>query len=76
VSGNVASFRELAELIAKQFSPQVSVTGSPRTGPMPHNGYRPFDSSEIARAFPDFRATPWQEGIAAICRTSGKHFAS
>jgi nucleoside-diphosphate-sugar epimerase len=68
VSGEVASFRELAEFTAKQFSPAPAVRGAPRTGPMPHNGYRPFDAAGIRRAFPDFRSTPWREGIAATCR--------
>jgi UDP-glucose 4-epimerase len=72
VSGDVASFRELAEYTARQFSPSPSVTGSPRTGAMPHKGYRPFDASQITRAFPDFRITPWREGIAATCRAQKK----
>jgi len=67
VSGNVASFRELAEFTAAQFSPRVSISSSPRTGPMPHGGYRPFDPTAIKRAFPDFLITPWREGIASTC---------
>ena len=70
VSGEVASFRELAEFTASQFSPPPAVRGTSRTGVMPHNGYRPFDPSGIRRAFPDFRITPWREGIAATCRAS------
>jgi UDP-glucose 4-epimerase len=73
VSGTAVSFRELAEFTADQFSPRVSVTGSPRAGPMPHNGYRPFDASAVRRAFPEFQITPWQKGIAAACRiTAGE----
>ena len=68
VSGEVASFRELAEFTAAQYSPRVAVRSSPRSGPMPHGGYRPFDASAIAQAFPDFRPTPWREGVAAACR--------
>jgi nucleoside-diphosphate-sugar epimerase len=68
VSGSVASFRELAEFTAEQFSPRVAVSGTPRSGPMPHNGYRAFDASAIAQAFPDFRITPWREGVAAACK--------
>jgi UDP-glucose 4-epimerase len=68
VSGATASFRELAEFTAAQFSPAVPIKGSPRHGPMPHNGYRPFDAAEIRRAFPDFRSTSWREGLAAACR--------
>jgi nucleoside-diphosphate-sugar epimerase len=73
VSGATASFRKLAEFTAGLFSPRVSVKGSPRSGPMPHNGYRPFDAAAIQRAFPDFRSTPWREGLAAACRLPGSH---
>jgi UDP-glucose 4-epimerase len=72
VSGEVASFRQLAELTAAQFAPRVPISGSPRTGPMPHSGYRPFDAGGIKRAFPDFRATQWRDGVVAACRASAK----
>jgi UDP-glucose 4-epimerase len=68
VSGAVASFREIAELTVDQFSPRVSITTSPRKGPMPHNGYRPFDASGIKEAFPDISMTQWRDGITSICR--------
>jgi len=56
-TGTVHSFRE----IAKRFS--ANVKGSPRSGPMPHNGYRPFDPAATRAAFPDFRYTPLEEGL-------------
>lgn len=56
-TGTVHSFREIAE----KFSSKVK--GSPRSGPMPHNGYRPFDPSGVRKAFPDFRFTPLDEGL-------------
>jgi nucleoside-diphosphate-sugar epimerase len=65
-SGDVASFRELAELAASAFEPKVAVKGSPRSGPMPHNGYRPFDNSAIAQAFPSFCFRSWREGLTRI----------
>jgi UDP-glucose 4-epimerase len=68
VSGEVASFRELAELTAAQYSPRVPITGSPRAGPMPHDGYRPFDPAAISLAFPGIRMTPWREGVVAVCQ--------
>jgi UDP-glucose 4-epimerase len=69
VSGQVVSFRELAEFVAGQFMPRVIVKGTTRAGPMPHNGFRPFDSSGIAKAFPGFEITPWRDGVSAMCRT-------
>jgi UDP-glucose 4-epimerase len=67
VSGDVVSFRTLAEFIAAQFTPPVVVKGSPRVGPMPHNGLRAFAPSAALTAFPGFAFTPWQTGIAAMC---------
>ena len=65
-SGEVASFRELAEFAAGSFAPRVEIKGSPRTGPMPHNGYRPFDNSAVTKAFPGFRFKSWREGLMAV----------
>jgi UDP-glucose 4-epimerase len=67
VSGEVVSFRALAEFVAAQFTPTVAIQGSPRSGPMPHNGLRPFAPSAALAAFPGFSFTPWQRGIAAMC---------
>jgi len=64
VSGEVVSFRELAEFFAARVSPRVPVKGSPRTGPMPHDGYRPFDNRGVLSAFPGFRFKSWREGLA------------
>jgi hypothetical protein len=66
VSGEVVSFRELAEFAASAFTPRVDVTGSPRSGPMPHNGYRAFDHGAAPGAFPGFRFKGWREGLAHV----------
>ena len=67
VTGEVVSFRTLAEFIAAQFAPPVPIKGSPRVGPMPHNGLRPFAPSAALAAFPGFTFTPWREGVATMC---------
>jgi len=66
VSGETVSFRELAEFVASEFTPRVAVKGTPRTGPMPHNGFRPFDNAAVLRAFPGFRFRTAREGLARI----------
>jgi nucleoside-diphosphate-sugar epimerase len=66
VSGEVVSFATLAEFVAASFSPRVAVQGSPRTGPMPHNGYRPLSNRAVLEAFPGFRFKSWREGLAAV----------
>lgn len=65
-TGMVISFREAAELVSALFPEPSTITGSPRSGPMPHGGYRPFDPSATTRAFPDFRYTPPAEGFIAV----------
>jgi nucleoside-diphosphate-sugar epimerase len=63
-TGEVHSFREIAEMVAAQVSEPPAIQGSPRSGPMPHNGYRPFDPAATFRAFPDFRYTRLADGLA------------
>lgn len=68
VTGVVTSFREIAELAAARFQPRVRVTGTPRKGAMPHNGYRAFDAGLLAKSFPDLTLTPLAQGLDRIAR--------
>src|SRR5215470_17069276 len=63
-TGKVHSFREIAEHVSAGAPKKVSIKGSPRNGPMPHNGYRPFDNAATRGAFPDFSYTALSDGIA------------
>ena len=65
-SGEVVSFKDMAEMVVAQFDEAVAIKGSPRKGPMPHKGYRPFDVSATGAAFPEFRYTLPAEGIARV----------
>ena len=65
-TGQVWSFREIASMIAGMFPAPVPIQGSPRQGPMPHNGFRPFDPAATFAAFPDFRYTPLPEGLKRV----------
>ena len=64
-TGRVASFREIAELCVRLSGRPGDIRATPRQGPMPHNGYRPFDPAATHAAFPDFRYTPLEAGLAA-----------
>lgn len=64
-TGQVWSFREVASMVIGNFERPVTIKGSPRKGPMPHAGYRPFDASSAAN-FPAFRYTPLPEGLAKV----------
>lgn len=66
VSGDVVSFRELADFIVSDLNSVTSVKGSARSGLMPHNGYRAFDSAAISEAFPGFRFKTWKQGISRV----------
>jgi len=68
VTGEVASFREIAEMVVSHFDTPVQIKGSPRSGPMPHDGYRPFDAAACREAFPDFQYTLLPEGLALVHR--------
>ncbi len=66
VSGEIVSFRELAEFVADEFSPKVLVKDSPRTGPIPHGGFRAFDNSLALEAFVGFKFRSWREGLQRV----------
>lgn len=63
-SGVVITFREAAEIAVRLAGTASRILGTPRVGSMPHNGYRPFDISAVRAAFPDFRPTPPEAGMA------------
>jgi nucleoside-diphosphate-sugar epimerase len=65
-TGEVVSFRDMAEMVVAQFDTPVAIKGSPRKGSMPHKGYRPFDVSACREAFPEFRYTLPAEGITRV----------
>lgn len=66
VSGDLVSFRELAEFMAASFDTNVSVRSSVRSTPMPHNGYRAFDNSAVPKSFPNFKFKPYKEGLMRV----------
>ena len=65
-TGQVISFRDIAEEIVSKFDNPVAVKGSPRQGAMPHNGYRPFDAAATRAAFPGFSYTLVKEGLEKV----------
>ena len=65
-TGTVFSFREIAEQ-ATQITPNSSqIKSSPRSGPMPHNGYRAFDPAATHQAFRDFTYTNLKDGLRKV----------
>ena len=67
-TGTVPSFRVLADKAVALAAKPVAIKSSPRNGPMPHNGYRPFDPAATLAAFPGFRYTAIDAGLARAQR--------
>ena len=63
-TGVVTSFHEIAQMAVEKSGNKVKIACSPRSGPMPHNGYRPFDPKNTFKAFPDFTYTELSKGMA------------
>jgi nucleoside-diphosphate-sugar epimerase len=62
-TGAISSFREIAEIVVGMSLRPVAIEELPRTGPMPHNGYRAFDTAVCRAAFPDFSFVPLRAGL-------------
>jgi|JI10StandDraft_1071094.scaffolds.fasta_scaffold252587_1 UDP-glucose 4-epimerase len=63
-TGQVRSFREIAQDVVRIGASASAIQGTPRTGPMPHNGYRAFGIAACQRAFPDFVYTSIEDGLS------------
>lgn len=72
-TGSVASFRDIAERVTSLARTNVAIRARPRSGPMPHGGYRAFDPARAHAAFPDFRFTALADGLARVqAETTGR----
>jgi nucleoside-diphosphate-sugar epimerase len=63
-TGTVTSFHDIATMVAALAHSPLPLSSAPRSGPMPHNGYRPFDIAVCRAAFPDFNYVALGEGLA------------
>ena len=61
VTGVSTSFKDIAEIVAKQFD--GTVVSQPRPGPRPHLVHRFFDVTNTYKAFPTFCYTPLAKGL-------------
>ena len=62
-SGKVYSFKYLARLIINLSKKKSKLIKIKRMGPMPHNGYRPFNIQLLKDNFKDIKMTPITLGI-------------
>ena len=63
ITGKIYSFLEIAELTNKISKNNSSITKSKRVGPMPHNGYRPFENSLLKNYFKELKIKKMKDGI-------------
>ena len=64
-TGEIHSFKEIAEKIVQSSNQNLKVVGNVRNGPMPHNGYRAFDFDGNKLGIPRFQIHKFRPGIAA-----------
>lgn len=63
-TGEVHSFRDVADAVAQIADLPATIRTAPRSGPMPHRGYRAFDVAATYAAFPGFEFTPLARGLS------------
>ena len=63
ITGKVYSFLEIAKLTNKIIKNNNTITRLKRVGPMPHNGYRPFENSLLKKYFKKIKIKKMNEGI-------------
>ena len=63
-TGVATSFNRIAHIVAAQFGNKSEVQEIPRSVPRPHLAHRFFDITACRQAFPAFRFTPLEEGLA------------
>jgi nucleoside-diphosphate-sugar epimerase len=72
-TGAVTSFHDIAALVVRLAGSAAPIVATPRSGPMPHNGYRAFTTAACNAAFPDFAYTPLERGLAQTIAEARAH---
>ena len=63
VSGKIYSFRYLAKLVINLAKSKSKLVKIKRAGPMPHNGYRPFNITLLKKYFKEIKISTIRTGI-------------
>jgi hypothetical protein len=58
--------KRTALLVIRIADQPVPIEEVPQSGPMPHSGYRDFDTTACRLAFPDFSFVPLQHGLVKM----------
>ena len=62
-SGSVYSFYEIAKKSIELTNSKIKIKTTKRKGPMPHNGYRPFNISLLKKKFKNLEIYKLKEGL-------------
>lgn len=65
-TGKLYSFLDIVEIIKSNFKSKLKIVNLSRTGPLPHNGYRAFDTSNFQKIFPEFKYNNFKDLINKI----------
>ena len=71
-SGRVFSFKYLAKLIINLSKTRSKLIRIKRQGPMPHNGYRPFNIKKLKNYFRDIKISPVKFGLIKYLESASK----
>ncbi len=74
-TGEVVSFYQVAEEVIQVVDNAIAIQCHPRTGPMPHNGYRAFDTMLCRQLFPEVKFRSLKKGLAEMHQSSGAKIA-
>jgi len=69
-TGDVVSFAEVVEIIGKVTNKSIDINFRPRSGAIPHNGYRAFDNTVCQCAFSNFQYTGLADGLNKLHQVS------
>ncbi|MBH67487.1 MAG: NAD-dependent dehydratase [Rhodospirillaceae bacterium] len=67
-TGDTSSFRDIAKQIIALSKLPLNIDEIPRAGPMPHNGYRAFDTFLTKLAFPEFSYKSLETGLIEMSK--------
>jgi len=65
-TGEINTFAQIANTILVMLKGKSMIKTKPRVGLMPHNGYRPFDVTNLKLAFPFFIPISIKDGLAIM----------
>lgn len=75
VSGEIVSFRQLAEYLTQKYKSHGAIKSIPRHGEIPHNGYREFTTSVASKLFPGFEFRSWSKGLDDLRRSQLSNYS-